>query len=424
MSRKLQLLLLKNMPAVCMVIIIFFGFLLRLLLVPFGIHQGDFNAWLGWGETLWQYGFAQYYDHVWSDRLPGTMPYLLWAAAWLHHSFGLSNELVYKLPANIADSVLAYIIFLFSARRWGEWKGLAAGCLYAALPVAWNISALWGQMDSVQALALVAVILVLLRGNHLIAAALWSAIFLFKPHSIIFAPLFVLIMWQRNPARVFSRKIGSSAIVALGSIWLLSFPFTREMPGGSGAWLVHPFELVWKQFRYAVDLYPYASLHALNFWTLLGLNWVPDVHTFAGMSYHAWGIGLFVGFLLLILSYVWRTKKPAQSSELYFLAAAAISLVAYTFLTRVHDRHGFPFLAFYLFVIWIAPVRRLTIYLVAVMATLSTLYYSYIYQMKRLAPFSNGTVQFISLIMVIVAVAVVTDLGFSALHSKQLDRRR
>lgn len=57
-----------------------FGFVLRMLLWRYGISGGDMGAWIGWGDQLWVNGFSHFYDQVWNDRLPGGHIILIVAA--------------------------------------------------------------------------------------------------------------------------------------------------------------------------------------------------------------------------------------------------------------------------------------------------------------------------------------------------------
>jgi len=358
-------------------IMLVFGLLGRFLVTPYGVYANDMKYWVDWGQTLVNENFSQYFMLGWTDRLPGGILYVLWLLAGLQKVFvGLSNEFIFKLPANISDAVLAFLIFRFVGKKWGEEKGFLAFLLFFFNPFVWHVSALWGQMDSVQALLMLLVIFALFRNWYGVSIALLVFAAQFKPHSILLAPIVFIYLWQtREGWRDFGQKIGAAVLVFLGVWWILSVPFlpnTAEYSGDAQK-IIGPFKLGWQQWVVARDIYPYASANAFNFWGAMRQSWKTDMSTWAGIKYGDWGLIMFALTGTAILWQLLR-KKGKPHLDNYFYTTALLSLLAFTFLTRVHERHIFPFFLFYLLVIWQRPYRIISYALITLIMVANTIF--------------------------------------------------
>ena len=97
----------------------------------------------------------------------------------------------------------------------------------------------------------------------------------------------------------------------------------------------------------AKDAYPYASVNAFNFWGAMKLSWETDTGKWLGVSHNSWGMLMFgIASVTVLVGLIRKKSKPKVEDYLY--VTALLSLVAFTFLTRVHERHIFPFFLFYL----------------------------------------------------------------------------
>ncbi len=102
--------------------------------------------------------------------------------------------LLLKVPPIAADLAIAVLLYR-AARRWhGPRAGLVAAALYLIVPVTWYDSALWGQMDAVGALVMLAAVLLLLDGWSEPAAALATFGVLIKPQDAL-ALVIVVPSW-------------------------------------------------------------------------------------------------------------------------------------------------------------------------------------------------------------------------------------
>ncbi|MGZ8438885.1 MAG: hypothetical protein ACXWXR_10165, partial [Candidatus Limnocylindrales bacterium] len=168
-------------PATLVVILIVLGVLLRAVIggiyMPqsgFRIDVGDFNAW---AQRLASGGPGHFYaPDYFGDYPPGYM-YVLWLLGsigeWLRPVAGtlITGGLV-KVPGILADAGVAWLLFAFARRfgnGWlGSWSGerigLVAAAIYLFNPGTIFNSSVWGQVDSVGALAAVGTIYLLARG--------------------------------------------------------------------------------------------------------------------------------------------------------------------------------------------------------------------------------------------------------------------
>ncbi|MBI4022093.1 MAG: hypothetical protein HY372_01955 [Candidatus Andersenbacteria bacterium] len=330
-----------------------FGFVARMLLIHYGIVFGDFSLWIQWGEHTWSEGFATLYERQpFNDRLPGGIFYLLWLLAAVRHTWPwLSDAFVYKFPANFADILLAYLVYIWVRRVWGAWRGFVAGSLYVFNPFTWYVSSLWGQLDSVQALLMVLMLFLLWRGRYAAAAVVLSYVVMFKPHSVALAPLLLALAWVTSGRwTFFARRISLAGAAAGFFLWLQTVPFLpadRWLSNAPLSIISEPFLLIAERFRVALSAYPFASVNALNVWTALGFNLQPDAVLFIGLSMHHWGMIMFGLVAVLIFAGLARgSVRGLALCERSVTAAALLVLAAFVFMTRAHERHLYPVFGF------------------------------------------------------------------------------
>ena len=102
-------------------------------------------------------------------------------------------------------------------------------------------------------------------------------------------------------------------------------------------------------------------------------NWHPDALTFFRIPYQHWGLGLFLLFSSIFLFFLWK-RSGTRFSANYYAAAAALSLFAFTFLVRAHERHIYPFFALFSFGMLSQKAHILVYILMSTAALLNSLY--------------------------------------------------
>ena len=132
-----------------------------------------------------------------------------------------------KLPASLADIGLA-LLALYALRDRLVW-GVTAAIAILLIPAVFDISAWWGQYESIYLLfALTAVVFALEDRNALAAAALALAL-MTKPQALPFLVPFAAWFWARGGLRGFltAAAVGAGVIVL---VWLPFIPAGRTRP--------------------------------------------------------------------------------------------------------------------------------------------------------------------------------------------------
>ena len=175
-------------PASLVLLLIVLGVLLRTVIgglyIPFSgfrVDVGDFGIW---ASRLATRGPGEFYQPGYlADYPPGYM-YVLWLLGGigelLRPVFGLSiTPGLVKVPGILADAGVAWLLFIY-CRRWGDgwlgsWSGerlgVVAVVIYLFNPGTIFDSAVWGQVDSVGTLVVLATLYMLARGWTEAAAA-------------------------------------------------------------------------------------------------------------------------------------------------------------------------------------------------------------------------------------------------------------
>jgi Gpi18-like mannosyltransferase len=347
----------------------------------FKVDIGDFDSWAG---TLETYGPGGFYTHAgFSDYTPGYL-YILWLYRGATHFIGgftgdvpLFDAGELKVPAILFDLALGYLIYR-TLRSWkGERAGLIGAALYLFNPVTWYESALWGQVDSVGALVLLAAVLLLVAGWSEAAAGTAMLATLVKPQYgiVLFVVGFVLLgrhLLQpgsgprpvpRHPLAVrlnealggwFTAEQGPWRLVSSGAVALLVLfavitPFdlaefaAKTVPnlpigGDLGGLLVVVGQ--------AVGQYHYLTVNAFNPWALVGPTplawtglWTNDLTPAIGaIPYYAVGAALLT-VTLTFLGYQLLRRSDRTS---LIVTATVVAVAVFIVPTRVHERYVFP----------------------------------------------------------------------------------
>jgi len=350
-------------------LVIAFGLRLVLSFIP-GLSF-DMGAWFGWAERLTTLPWGEFYSKtIWTNYTPGYFYVLyllrrfelLLKSLFLFELSGIGREVLFKLPANLADIGTGILIYQLLKKKSRKIAVLASA-FYLFNPAIIFNSSVWGQTDSVMAfLALLAVYL-LLNKKTLLASFSYGFAFLVKPQSLFLAPLFFFLLVRQNIKKDYL-KFG---LIFLLTVLVLSWPFFPR----------DPFLGIWKMIFQMGRDYPHTTLNAFNFWYLLG-NWQSDQSLLLGSPKYYWGLGIFLFFeLLLILKVFWK-KKLLKKKENIFLLASLLLLNFYLFPTRVHERYLFPFFAFFVIAVfsW-RSLKLVPFYIFLSLAHFANLYYVY-----------------------------------------------
>ena len=270
-----------------LIILIALGLLLRAfiagVLMPqsgFRVDIGDFSAW---AHRLASGGPGAFYaPDYFSDYPPGYL-YVLWAVGKLgallsgFAGMDVTPGLV-KIPGVLADAGVAAFLFALTRRfthgRFGfsgDTLGLAAAALYLFNPGPIFNSAVWGQVDSVGALAILATVYFLLRGWTEVAAVGAIVALLIKFQYGFLVPIVAIVGIRRHlfgrssdPAldgRPDGVRVLTSLAAGIGSLVVLIAPFNLSVWAPNDR--VH--SLIGK-FLDAANTYHGLSINAFNLW--------------------------------------------------------------------------------------------------------------------------------------------------------------
>ncbi len=140
------------------------AFLIRVALAPFTGFKEDMTLFQGWAARLDEVGLRHFYtEGQFADYPPGYL-YVLWLTSKLSATPGY---LLLKLPAIVADLGVAWLAGVFAVRlarrpvsRWWPIR-LPRHCRRLFNPAVFGVSAIWGQVDSVPTLFVLASLLLL-----------------------------------------------------------------------------------------------------------------------------------------------------------------------------------------------------------------------------------------------------------------------
>jgi len=287
---------------------------------------------------------------------------------------------LYKLPAVLADVALGAMLFLFLAGRFAWRPAAAVAACYVLIPAVIHNSAMWGQVDALPTLLVVASLEMARRRRLVWMTVLATLAVLTKAQTAAMAPLWlaVSVAWclcscgtgfqpvpqRASPAetprsteasRVVARRclilIGTTAAVLL----VVLFPFR------------HVLDAVWCAYIGATSFYPFTHLNGFSAWFLGAPMLWPHLHAVRltewylsdaaggplGMSLRHWGMFGVVSVWGLVLTMLWRRRCDDRSIR---WAARVLPLAFFVLSTQMHERYLFQALA-----IWawsFVPTRR------------------------------------------------------------------
>lgn len=241
----------------------------------------------------------------------------------------------YKLPATLADAVLAAIVFICLARGAGLARAALTAGVLAIAPALIHNSAVWGQMDSIVALLIVLSLEAALRGR-MTGMLVWAALALLtKAQAVAFVPLWLCVLWAHRdrPASEWRR----AALTCIAVSVLVLLPVSTQLPG------------VWEAYAGAAGRYPYTHLNAFSGWFVADPLNAPhltedlsrwyvrdDLPRALGLSARAWGLaGVMGAWCLVALDLLRSRARPASIRR----AAAILPLAFFFFSTQMHERY-------------------------------------------------------------------------------------
>jgi hypothetical protein len=237
-----------------------------------------------------------------------------------------------KTPPSLADLGLAFGAGY--ALRARPAVATAAALGVALHPAVIDVSALFGQYESIYVLFGLAAFLLAVNGHPRLAAAALGLALMTKPQALPFVAPFAA--WAL--ATLGWRETARLVLIGLGVVVVVWLPF---VPFGGPAGYLRSLE------AHQNDLFAVLSLRAWNPWWVLqsaaGGDFLGDSTAILGplTPRH---LGLVAFGLLELLVVMWVYRRPTASTLAWGLAASSIA--AFLALTTMHERYAYPVLIF------------------------------------------------------------------------------
>lgn len=358
-----------------------------------------FDMWImgDWSNDLWTHPINSFYkiavvdEHgalKTRDHLPGDL-WFFWLLAHLWRWFGgyeYYGETYYSLLKTIpilADTVVAFLLYVICSRLHSAKAGVVAVAMFFLNPGIIFVSSFWGQTDSVSmALLIAGLTIVLLRPSIWLAAVpfiAWATVIkppLFLPAVII---LLLPVLLRIRSAESALKGIRSVIPAAIGAVIIgvitvsaLIMPFDVGLPGTGTEWTI------FERAQIALDLYPYKTLAAANFWMLQvgSFDQINDtVPLFWGLTAHDLGnVYLALSFAVVASIFAAALLWARRWRPEVVLAWSTLTICYAMFMvpTRVHERYLFPAIVFVILLAGLTGLNR-RIVLLAVAASASFL---------------------------------------------------
>jgi len=310
---------------------------LRLVLLTSPGMTADLDQFVIWTHGIATAPLGHAYDQ--DIAFPPVMVYVWWLLGVVEPALRTTVtsidpivRVVMKAPASLADLGIAVAIawHLRTTPRWAVFGALG----FALNPVALDVSAWWGQYESMYVLAGVIAFVLAVRGQSLLAAVAIGIAVSTKPQALVFVIPFAAWFLARDGWRgLLTAALAMTATVAIS--WV---PFVAA--GG----VEHYAQNV---AQYQDNAFAFVSFRAWNPWWLIeqlgGSNPLSDQTRLLGIV-----TARNVGYLLAVVGecavgwLVFRARSPRALA----LGLATAVLVAFTLLTTMHERYAFGALAF------------------------------------------------------------------------------
>ena len=314
------------------------GISLRLVLLPTDGFRPDLDQFVLWVHGIAVNGVPNAYK---TDIAFGPVMVYIWGVlAAIQPAFQTVTDAsdpairaLMKAPASLADLGLAALV-VYALRERPGWAAIG-GAAILLHPAVIDISAWWGQYESIYLLSALGAVVFAINGRNGFAAALVVVSVMTKPQALAFVLPFAAWFWTTGGWRELVRTglIGLAVAVAL---WL---PF---IPSGG------PMAFIQNLEHFQSGIFAILSLRAWNAWWLLqsaagGGNFVADNVPFLGPLTLRM-VGYLVTGLISLIVAVAILRDPRPRTLVIGLAAA--TLIAFCFLTAMHERYSFGALVF------------------------------------------------------------------------------
>jgi Gpi18-like mannosyltransferase len=288
-------------------------------------HPFDLNIFKSWATTA-SNNLFQVYSNSRSADYPPLYMYVLFLIGKLASIPTLNPyyTLLLKLPSIAADILSSLLIYKLARKHLSLEISMLLSAFYIFNPAVFINSTVWGQVDSFFTLIIITSVFMMSERKIGFSAVLFAAAVLMKPQGIIFLPVLFFELVRLKKFKNFLK----TAAIALSTALVIILPFS----------LNKGFTWIFKLYSSTVGEYPYASVNAFNFFSLIGKNFTKDTATLFSISYHTWGLI----FIIAVTLFSWFIYIKGNSSVFAFAAALIQIAGVFTFSSSMHERYLFP----------------------------------------------------------------------------------
>jgi len=305
------------------------GLFLRVAASTLMDGHNDVNLFENWASVAAN-GLSQFYSNARQADYPPLYMYILALIGKFATlpAFNSYYVLMLKIPSIIADIVTSYFIYKLGRKHFSSVISIFISAFYIFNPAIFIDSVFWGQVDSFFTLLIVFAVFLLSEKKIAFASTMFAIAVLMKPQGIIFLPILFFVLVRERKLKNFIYAAVSAMVTAL--IIIIPFSLNQQSP----LW-------IFKLYSNTISEYPYASVNAFNFFSLIGANYKNNTTTLFIFNYHTWGMI----FIVAITLFSWFTY--IKSNNRAFVPAIALLQIAgvFTFSAGMHERYLFPAVA-------------------------------------------------------------------------------
>lgn len=226
------------------------------------------------------------------------------------------------------------------------------------------ISAVWGQVESVVALLVLAGIYALATGRQSVpreacGVALLAMAVATKAQALPALPVVGLVLIHRHFVReASSLRAWSAVAVRVGLLGMLGVAVVVAMfrPFGVGLTEIPAF------YRNSGSVYPFTSLWAFNLWGATGFyrfDAGSEAVTVRGVAALQVGLVAFAAATIAIAGRAWQSlARRIDASAVALFGAVALTCAAFALLTRMHERYSYLAVVAFAPFVGYRPFRR------------------------------------------------------------------
>lgn len=343
----------KNKQKASVVVLLFLvslGCVIRMTWIATKGHP-DVDINTQWGISATKFGLIESYDRQIEGAImkPNYPPLSLLLFQGTTRLFEIINgtyverdyaslRTTMKIPANLADALIALMIFVMLSRWKSKTQGMLGAAAYWINPAVMYDSAFWGQTDAWFTLCILCALCGLVRGRPIFAGTAVTCSLLLKPQAVVAIPILIVISMKKK-----SDTIGLLSGMFM-TLTAMAIPFLLK-----GRFDLFP--------GYYVDVTQKTSQISANaynlWWFALGKDAFFSFDSKAvlwGWTAKNLGLAAFATLYAGIVLPLWLHLIFCRSVERRFTVACAALCAAYFafFLlpTGIHERYLFPALPF------------------------------------------------------------------------------